>query len=283
MKKELLKLVDESLGFHYVRGGEKTVAINSTTWAANPENVLSSMISDGEVSLVYQGIEKPVKRRKGDTFFIPAGIVRRSVRSDPTKHLYCWAHLQFTILYDIDLLGLLELKPIFFPKKASEQLTIWLKELARLYRLDPNRENFESMVTVKSLGFSILGTLLDHSRTEINITDKLVNLDRFSPVFIYISNHLDQKISLSKLAEQVNLSPFHFHRKFKQAIGFSPLEYARRRKTKRAQELLLSTDWPLSEIADALGFPDPFTFSKSFKQRTGFAPKDYRRNTFAPI
>jgi AraC-like DNA-binding protein len=85
-------------------------------------------------------------------------------------------------------------------------------------------------------------------------------------------SYSDLKISLKELAKQANLSPFHFHRKFKQAVGISPAEYARNKKIKKAQELLLSTDLTLSEIAENLEFPDPFTFSKNFKHHTGSCP-----------
>ncbi len=283
MNKELFKLVDETLRFRYLRGGEQTEAVDPTTWMASPDNVLSSRVNAGESPIFFEGMGQVVQRCQGDTFFIPAGTARRSAVPHPTTNLYCWSHLQFTILHDVDLLGLLGLKPIFFPKKVSAQLAQWLGELARLDQLDPGHEALARMVAVKSLGFSILRTILEHAQTDIDITEKLVSLERFSPIFSYINEHLDEKISLSKLAEQVKLSPFHFHRQFKQAVGVSPLAYTRKKKMAKAQALLLSTGFTLSEIAAELGFADSFTFSKSFKHCTGFTPKAYRGTTWPTI
>ena len=41
-------------------------------------------------------------------------------------------------------------------------------------------------------------------------------------------------------------------------------------------QLLTSTDLPVSEIADSLGFSNPFYFSSFFKKQTGMTPSAYR-------
>lgn len=41
------------------------------------------------------------------------------------------------------------------------------------------------------------------------------------PLLIEIQNDLDQDVSLSSLAERAGYSPFHFHRLFSKAAGWS--------------------------------------------------------------
>ena len=48
------------------------------------------------------------------------------------------------------------------------------------------------------------------------------------------------------------------------------------KKAETAAQLLTSTDLPISEIAESLGFISPFYFSNFFKKRTGMTPSTYR-------
>ena len=59
-------------------------------------------------------------------------------------------------------------------------------------------------------------------------------------------------------------------------MGISPGQFIQKKKSDTAAQLLTSTDLPVSEIADSLGFNNPFYFSSFFKKRTGRSPLEYR-------
>ncbi len=92
----------------------------------------------------------------------------------------------------------------------------------------------------------------------------------------YIMDHLAEDLSLTELAVQVHLSPYHFARHFKGATGFSPHQYVIRRRIERAKLLLTTTDWPLSHIAHMVGFASESHFALHFKHLTGLPPRQYR-------
>lgn len=95
-------------------------------------------------------------------------------------------------------------------------------------------------------------------------------------VFDYIHDRLDQDLSLSELAEVLNLSQYHFCRVFKQSTGFAPHQYLTRCRIDRAKQLLLTTRSTIAEIALAVGLNNHSSFTRLFRQSVGVTPKQFR-------
>jgi AraC family transcriptional regulator len=91
-----------------------------------------------------------------------------------------------------------------------------------------------------------------------------------------VRERLAEEISTETLAELVELSPFHFSREFKQATGMSPLQYVRRERITRAQQLIRETSRSLIEVALEVGYTSPSHFAKVFRRVTGTTPKAFR-------
>ena len=92
----------------------------------------------------------------------------------------------------------------------------------------------------------------------------------------YVEAHLEKNISLQMLASTAGLSMSHFARAFKQSQGVPPHEYLVRCRVRRVQELLATTDLPLSEIARASGFSDQSHCTRRFREQVGITPSGYR-------
>ena len=75
----------------------------------------------------------------------------------------------------------------------------------------------------------------------------------------HVETNLDKPIRSSELATVVRLNPAYFCRVFRESFGEPPLQYISRRRIERAQELMLSTDTSLSQIAFDCGFADQAT------------------------
>jgi AraC family transcriptional regulator len=93
----------------------------------------------------------------------------------------------------------------------------------------------------------------------------------------YVRGHLEHTMRLEDLAEQVSLSASHFCRAFKESFGSTPHAYIMQLRLTQAQELMLATRDPLSQIAAACGFADQAHLSKLFRSRLGEAPNAWRR------
>lgn len=101
---------------------------------------------------------------------------------------------------------------------------------------------------------------------------------RMIQVFNYINNHLEQRITITELAEIMCVSPDHFIRVFKQVNGMTPNKFLQHKRVERAQTLMLSSDMSLTEIARKVGIPNLSQFSKLFHGQTGISPKLYMQN-----
>jgi AraC-like DNA-binding protein len=95
----------------------------------------------------------------------------------------------------------------------------------------------------------------------------------------FIEEHLDDNISIQTLAKVAGLSKYYFARAFKQSQGITPHDYVVRCRVRRVQELLASTDLPLSEIAVAVGFADQSHCARRFREHVGMTPSRYRWST----
>lgn len=91
-----------------------------------------------------------------------------------------------------------------------------------------------------------------------------------------VEAHLYEDISVAELATLANLSLSSFKRKFKEIFNESTAAYLKRKKLERASDLLMATNYSVSEVAYDAGFNDLAHFSRSFKSHFGRSPSDYR-------
>ncbi|GAQ00026.1 transcriptional regulator, AraC family [Leptolyngbya sp. NIES-2104] len=106
--------------------------------------------------------------------------------------------------------------------------------------------------------------------------DSQLSKPQLQKVSDYILDRLDQDLSLSELANVLNLSQYHFSRLFKQSTGMAPHQYLTRCRIDRAKQLLLNTQMSISEIAFAVGFNNHSSFTRLFRQLVGVTPKEFR-------
>ena len=99
---------------------------------------------------------------------------------------------------------------------------------------------------------------------------------RINRVIDYVNNHLEQTISLEKLAEVACFSPYHFHRIFVAVTGESVNFFTNRVRLEKGARLLKFSTETISEISIQCGFSSPSTFSRAFKQYFELSPRAYR-------
>jgi len=94
----------------------------------------------------------------------------------------------------------------------------------------------------------------------------------------FIEEHLAKEISLTALAELVDLSLYHFSRVFKQSFGAPPHYYLTARRMDRAKSLLRKPALSVTQIGIEVGFRETSAFTRAFRNFTGLTPTEYRRH-----
>lgn len=92
---------------------------------------------------------------------------------------------------------------------------------------------------------------------------------------------LDQALDLEALARGAALSPFHFHRVFRGAVGETPLELHRRLRLERAALQLRDGDEPVTTIAFAAGYETHESFTRAFRLHYVCSPSEFRQSRAA--
>jgi len=85
-----------------------------------------------------------------------------------------------------------------------------------------------------------------------------------------------EPLSLEGVAKEVGLSTSYFSSLFHQVVGVSFREHLCRIRVEESKQMLLSTDYSLTDIALAVGFADQSYFCKVFKRIVGMTPGKYR-------
>lgn len=91
-----------------------------------------------------------------------------------------------------------------------------------------------------------------------------------------IAQGFNRKLTVAEMARYGGLSPFHFSRIFRSAIGQSPHEYLTARRIAAAMTLLEQTALTAGEIGKQIGYSRQAHFTQAFRQKTGFTPGAYR-------
>jgi transcriptional regulator GlxA family with amidase domain len=82
--------------------------------------------------------------------------------------------------------------------------------------------------------------------------------------------------TIEVLIQDIPASRRNVVRRFKQAIGVTPIEYLQRTRIEAAKKLLAQTDQSVLEVMLNSGYNDLKSFRQLFKKSTGVTPKEYR-------
>ena len=92
----------------------------------------------------------------------------------------------------------------------------------------------------------------------------------------YLDSFFSSETRLDKVASVACLSPYHFHRLFREVFGETPNQYLQRRRLTNAREFLRSTKRTVTEICLEVGFESITSFSTLFRRNYGCSPREYR-------
>lgn len=219
------------------------------------------MPPSGDACYVNPDLE--IKFNAGEAILIPPHI-EHYIRYDSSCHL-------FTVRFELDDGDEpIDFEPQVVVKQEYESL------FDNIFRDDQNVSELE----IKILGhyISILLLELIRKKSVMNYGFSPDKDLRIIKVISYLEKNPFTQLRLEALAGQAGLSVNHFIRKFKQITGLTPKQYILRLKMEKAVRLLEYSDMTVSQIAEAIHFPDIHSFSKAFKKRFKESPGSYKEN-----
>jgi len=92
----------------------------------------------------------------------------------------------------------------------------------------------------------------------------------------YITERHADELSLTSVAQSVNMSAFYFCKTFRKATGMTFTDYLARVRVEKVKNLLLNPHKRVSEAAYEVGFQSLSQFNRVFRRIAGEAPTTYR-------
>lgn len=129
----------------------------------------------------------------------------------------------------------------------------------------------EAFMIGPEVGVLVARALADARREERALDPRVLQaLDRMTRGF-------DPELTIAGLAAEVHLTPRHFERLFKRALGRTPREHLLEVRLARARRLLEGTERPVADVAAEVGFYDASHLIAAFRRAFEATPAAYRR------
>ncbi len=225
---------------------------------------------------------------EGDVTFI-AGEIPHTTYSAPgraSKWSYIFLNVEelFHPYFPLELISdkevldmLLHSSWAIFPRSKYPEIYILVSEI--VHELNAKELNFQFSVRGLVLSLmmrliNIFGTENDENSHNMSTHENSLSI---SPALTYIQRNYKQDFPIDELAELCDMSPTHFRRTFSSIMGVNPLKYLSRVRIVQATTLLRTTEIPILDISEEVGFRSISTFNRNFMEITGIKPMQYRK------
>ena len=140
----------------------------------------------------------------------------------------------------------------------------------KLMRVDEHESWDDAVNYLYSLG-SILFEIQEQEQEE-----RAQDVIGFIQKHINDNIHIQDELTLIRLAELVHFNPSYLSRLFKQVVGMNISDYIGDIRVKKAKQMLENPNTKISSVAEALGYGTATNFTRFFKKMTNMTPQEYR-------
>ncbi|MFB5662343.1 helix-turn-helix domain-containing protein [Alteribacillus sp. HJP-4] len=104
--------------------------------------------------------------------------------------------------------------------------------------------------------------------------------DAVSKAVNYIELHYNEAVGVEEIAAAAGLSKYYFIQRFRESTGTTPTQYMTKLRIEKAVELLRSTNFPIHEIAEKVGYSNANYFNKVFRKMVGTSAGQLREGKY---
>lgn len=257
----------------------------------SPQRELSNHVHDYyEIVYVYSGKgtffigDEFYHMQQGEVFLIPNNTIHRAMPDKDNPVTSTIIFFSPTLLYNNLVDEFFSYVHLFEETKKFNHYQISLPSDAQLKMekqlFDIHQERMHAEPGFKHACLMMMHQIiLDLYRIRIKTKEnnKVYHSDWIIDILAYINSHLDESLSLTELANKSLVSTSHFSRVFKQKVGIGLIEYLNTKRVIKAKELLISTSYTVSQIAEICGFESVSHFHRIFKKYLNMTPASYRK------
>lgn len=236
---------------------------------------------EGNVSIQIGEEQYPL--RYGDVVLIPPNVQHHAVihsKEQPYRRFvfwisreYCSQLLEFSESYGYLIQHVLETKKYIFHNDVITFNTIQSKVFQLIEEIHSERFGKEAKISleVNELIFHLNRIAYEQNNPKSPKEEKSL----YRNLIYYIEEHLEEDLTLERLAGELFVSKYHIAHVFKDNIGLSIHQYITKKRLEACKDAILS-ETGISEVYLMFGFKDYSSFYRAFKKEFGVSPKEYR-------
>lgn len=236
---------------------------------------------EGDVSMEIGGAKYPLKY--GDIVLIPPGIPHRAViqsRETPYRRFvfwisqeYCGQLLQISQAYGYLLQHVKIRREYVFHTDRITFNTIQSRVLRLIEELHGSRFGREAQISLCASDLVLHVNRIVYEQKHQRTRREEQSL--YEELIAYIDMHLDEELSLDRVASEFYVSKYHIAHVFKENMGISIHQYIMKKRVDACREAILAGE-KISEAYQTFGFTDYSSFFRAFRKEYGMSPKEYR-------
>ncbi|MDE7019148.1 MAG: AraC family transcriptional regulator [Lachnospiraceae bacterium] len=242
---------------------------------------------EGSISIQIDEEIHPL--RVGDIILIPPGISHRPIIHDdniPYRRFvlwiskdYCSHLLSLSPAYGYLLQFAQINKTYIYHNKQISFNTIQSMILRLLEELHADRFGREAQISLCLNGLLLHLSRTIHERNHPQAQNTELSL--YHNVLTYMEDHIEEDLSLDKLADTFFVSKYHIAHIFKKNFGMSVHQYITKKRLTLCKEAILGGG-NITDIYPAFGFGDYSSFYRAFQKEYGISPKSWKETCHLP-
>lgn len=224
--------------------------------------LLVVFVREGEFHIEYRGLT--FEAHKGDVVLLDCSEPHYYHARNGLEFLYM--HFDGSNAHDI-CRHILDMKGPLIQEESNILIGRQLYNMVDFYQHGGIETMFQSSMRIYHIFEYLLRPSIPQTNTETPVEESIH----------YIRDHYAEPLTLNKLAEVANLSPYYYAHCFKEETGFSPIEYVTNTRLEQAKIMLIRTQKTIEEIALEVGYSSSSSLINMFMKKVGHSPKQYRK------
>jgi two-component system response regulator YesN len=277
--KELLDPIERMYGYKYTAGisrhGREPSSLRSSYLRA--EYALRRRLLDPSERVVYFN-EAPGSESK---YIIPVRLLKNLAGMLDTDRKEDLCKLVYQIFDEHNIgkypLDYLEKLSYAFKGEIIQYLSEYIPH--KLDFIQEQEQAFQSLyefVDVQAYIHYACGYVLNINNILLKMKNTYNSYDEIDTAIKYVKENYSRDLTMAEVANHICLNYSYFSLLFKGKTGMNFIDYLKKVRIEKAQELLKSSEFKIYEISAMVGYNNTKHFATTFREFTGISPKEFR-------